>query len=94
MGEAQSLTSLRALTRDPIGLAYAGCYIPTSQNDLFYVLGCIKHGAAVLTNRPPRSIPMSDNCIARTPNSRVAPGGGGPTRTSKGPRGESLASFV
>src|SRR5215216_4128096 len=34
-----------------------------------------------LTNRPPRRISMGDNCIARMPNSRVAPGGGGPTRT-------------
>jgi hypothetical protein len=36
--------------------------------------------SAVLTACTSRSIPMSDNSIARTPNSRVAPGGGGPTR--------------
>jgi hypothetical protein len=30
---------------------------------------------------------MSDNRIASTPNSRVAPGGGGPTRTSQKVRG-------
>ena len=43
----------------------------------------------VLTVRPSGRISMSDNNIATTPNSRVAPGGGGPTRT-QGPRGESL----
>jgi hypothetical protein len=43
----------------------------------------------VLTVRPSRRISMSDNNIATTPNSRVAPGGGGPTRT-QGSRGESL----
>jgi len=34
-----------------------------------------------LTVRPSGRISMSDNIIATTPNSRVAPGGGGPTRT-------------
>jgi hypothetical protein len=43
--------------------------------------------SAVLTACTPRSIPMSDNSIARTPNSRVAPGGGGPTRTFSEVRG-------
>jgi hypothetical protein len=32
VGEAQSLTSLRALTRHPTGRGYAGWSIPTSQN--------------------------------------------------------------
>src|SRR5829696_9956502 len=43
----------------------------------------------VLTVRPSGRISMSDNSIATTPNSRVAPGGGGPTRTQSA-RGESL----
>ena len=43
----------------------------------------------VLTGRPSGRISISDNSIAKTPNSRVVPGGGGPTRT-QGPRGESL----
>jgi hypothetical protein len=41
----------------------------------------------VLTVRPSGRISMSDNNIATTPNSRVAPGGGGPTRTSLEVRG-------
>jgi hypothetical protein len=32
VGEAQSLTSPRALTRHPTGRRYAGCCIPTSEN--------------------------------------------------------------
>src|SRR5215204_876388 len=44
-----------------------------------------------LTNRPTRRISMGDNCIARMPNSRVAPGAGDPHGPSlRGPRGESL----
>src|SRR5215204_6010046 len=44
-----------------------------------------------LTNRPTKRISMGDNCIARMPNSRVAPGGGDPHGPSlRGPRGESL----
>ena len=43
----------------------------------------------VLTVHPFGRISISDNSIDTTPNSRVAPGGGGPTRT-QGPRGESL----
>jgi hypothetical protein len=35
VGEAQSLTSLRALTRHPTGRGYAGCCIPTSQKNPF-----------------------------------------------------------
>jgi hypothetical protein len=46
-----------------------------------------KRDSWVLTVRPSGRIPMSDNSIATTPNSRVAPGGGGPTRTSKEVRG-------
>jgi hypothetical protein len=36
---------------------------------------------AALTTGHRRRIPVGDNGIASTPNSRVAPGGGGPTRT-------------
>ena len=43
----------------------------------------------VLTVRSAGRISISNNSIATTPNSRVAPGGGGPTRT-QGPRGELL----
>jgi hypothetical protein len=34
-----------------------------------------------LTTGYQRRIPVDDNGMASTPNSRVAPGGGGPTRT-------------
>jgi hypothetical protein len=35
----------------------------------------------VLTTGHRRRIPVGDDTMASTPNSRAAPGGGGPTRT-------------
>jgi len=50
--------------------------------------------ARALTTGVAMGIPLGYNGMPLTPNSRMVPGGGGPTRASLGPQGESPAGFA